>query len=121
MRCIYTGRVEVTADIAQELLRAADQYLLAGLKRLCEAAIGEGLCPDNLLAVYELAETYHAPTLGRACVRYALEHYTECYAALGGPGYTAALVRMLSTAKTYFEEALRPKPAAPSEEMAMPA
>lgn len=40
-RCIYTGTVEVTTDIAQDLLRAADQYLLEGLKRLCEYAIAQ--------------------------------------------------------------------------------
>ncbi|GAU14871.1 hypothetical protein TSUD_46640 [Trifolium subterraneum] len=34
MRFIYTGSVDVTPDIAQDLLRAADQYLLEGLKRL---------------------------------------------------------------------------------------
>ncbi|XP_010255973.1 PREDICTED: ARM REPEAT PROTEIN INTERACTING WITH ABF2-like isoform X2 [Nelumbo nucifera] len=41
MRFIYTGSVDVTLDIAQDLLRAADQYLLEGLKRLCEYAIAQ--------------------------------------------------------------------------------
>lgn len=40
-RFIYTGSVDVTLDIAQDLLRAADQYLLEGLKRLCEYAIAQ--------------------------------------------------------------------------------
>ena len=40
-RFIYTGSVEVTTNIAQDLLRAADQYLLEGLKRLCEYAIAQ--------------------------------------------------------------------------------
>lgn len=31
----------MTLDIAQDLLRAADQYLLEGLKRLCEYAIAQ--------------------------------------------------------------------------------
>ncbi|KAI7980287.1 ARM REPEAT PROTEIN INTERACTING WITH ABF2 [Camellia lanceoleosa] len=42
-RYIYTGSVDVNLDIAQELLRAADQYLLEGLKRLCEYAIAQEL------------------------------------------------------------------------------
>lgn len=109
MRCIYTGKVEVTPDIAQELLRAADQYLLEGLKRLCEAAIGDGLCLDNLLAVYDLAETYHAPALGHACVLFALKHYTDIVAASGSPGFTALITRMRDSAKAYFDAALRPK------------
>ncbi|RVW55547.1 ARM repeat protein interacting with ABF2 [Vitis vinifera] len=41
MRFIYTGSVEITLDIAQDLLRAADQYLLEGLKRLCEYTIAQ--------------------------------------------------------------------------------
>ncbi|KAI8522899.1 hypothetical protein RHMOL_Rhmol13G0032600 [Rhododendron molle] len=48
MRYIYTGSVDVNLDIAQELLRAADQYLLEGLKRLCEYAIAQ----DALLCAF---------------------------------------------------------------------
>lgn len=33
LRFIYTGSVDI---ISQDFLRAADQYLLEGLKRLCE-------------------------------------------------------------------------------------
>jgi hypothetical protein len=40
-RFIYTGSVEVNVNIAQDLLRAADQYLLDGLKRLCECTIAQ--------------------------------------------------------------------------------
>ncbi|RZC92485.1 hypothetical protein C5167_041830 [Papaver somniferum] len=40
-RFVYTGSVDVTLDMAQDLLGAADQYLLAGLKRLCEYAIAQ--------------------------------------------------------------------------------
>ena len=38
-RCIYTGTVDIQPEEAHELLRAADQYLLDGLKRLCEHAM----------------------------------------------------------------------------------
>lgn len=41
IRYIYTGSVDVNLDIAQDLLRAADQYLLEGLKRLSEYAIAQ--------------------------------------------------------------------------------
>lgn len=72
-----TGSVEVSPEIAEELLKAADQYMLEGLKRLCEAAISAGLCTDNLAAVHELSENYNAPQLARRCVLYSLEHYEE--------------------------------------------
>ena len=41
----------VTAELAQELLEASDQYMLETLKRLCEMKIAEELAPDNVSAV----------------------------------------------------------------------
>ena len=43
VRFIYTGTIEMTTDIAQDLLRATDQYILEGLKRLCEYSIAQVL------------------------------------------------------------------------------
>lgn len=40
-RFIYTGKINITKYLAQELLVAADQYLLDGLKRLCEYTIAQ--------------------------------------------------------------------------------
>ena len=67
---------DVTSDIAEELLRAADQYMLDGLKPLCEESISQGLPMDNLTETYDLAENFNAPQLGRRCALFALEHYT---------------------------------------------
>jgi len=113
MTCIYTGTVHVTPDIAQELLRAADQYLLSNLKRLCEAAIGAGLNSENLLSVFELAETYHADGLAHACVLYALRKRAEYVKEHGFSAYTDAIKRMMPTCRAYFKTALEPKPEAP--------
>ena len=113
MTCIYTGTVDVTPDIAQELLRAADQYLLTGLKRLCEAAIGAGINSENLLSVFELAETYHADGLAHACCIYALRNRGEYVKEHGFAGYTDAIKRLMPTCRAYFKGALEPKPEAP--------
>ncbi len=43
--------MDVTAELAQELLEAADQYMLDNLKRLCEIKIAEELQPDNVSVV----------------------------------------------------------------------
>jgi len=69
--------VEVAPDISEELLQAADQYMLEPLKRLCEAAIAADLSTDNLPTIYDLSENFNAPQLGRHCMLYALEHYEE--------------------------------------------
>lgn len=40
-RFIYAGRVNIAKHLAQDLLVAADQYLIEGLKRLCEYTIAQ--------------------------------------------------------------------------------
>eukprot|EP00951_Prasinocladus_malaysianus_P049117 scaffold666083_cov76-Prasinocladus_malaysianus.AAC.1 len=47
MNCIYTGSVEIKQEIAEDLLQVADQYLLNGLKHLCEIAISGALTVEN--------------------------------------------------------------------------
>lgn len=63
--------------MAQELLQAADQYMLETLKRLCEDALHKSLSVETLQGVYELSEKFNAAQLGRHCVMFALEAYTE--------------------------------------------
>lgn len=69
------GKVEVTPELAQELLQAADQYMLDGLKRLAEATIGSALSVAHLPHIHELADDYAAPQLGQACALFALQNY----------------------------------------------
>ena len=120
MRCIYTGTVDVTQDIAFDMLRACDQYLLPGPKRLCEAVISESITVLNLPEIFELAEMYHAQGLGHACVLFAVKNFAEFKEVHGANSFTAAIRRMQLTAKAYFQGALKPKPAAPGEDVAMP-
>ncbi len=65
MAYIYTGQVEVSPELGRELLAASDQYLLEGLKRLCENAIASSLSVENLAEVFALSEAYSAPQLGK--------------------------------------------------------
>ncbi|KAJ4877746.1 hypothetical protein Rs2_42764 [Raphanus sativus] len=77
MRFIYTGRISITKHLAQHLLVAADQYLIEGLKRLCENTIAQDICVDNIPIMYDLADTFNASALRRACTLFVLEHYTK--------------------------------------------
>ncbi|KAJ4833769.1 hypothetical protein Tsubulata_012646 [Turnera subulata] len=77
MRFTYTGSVDVTLDIAQDLLRAADQYLLEGLKRLCEYTIAQDISLDNIASMYELSEAFHAISLRQRCIWFILEQYDK--------------------------------------------
>ena len=77
MTCIYTGTVDVTPEMAQELLAASDQYMLDTLKRLCEATIAAQLTAENVSAAYDLAENFNAPELSKRCALFCLQHYEE--------------------------------------------
>ncbi|KAH0907077.1 hypothetical protein HID58_038904 [Brassica napus] len=69
MRFIYTGSVDITIEISQDLLRAADQYLLEGLKRLCEYTIAQDITLENIGGMYDLSEAFHAMSLRQAYFR----------------------------------------------------
>ncbi|XP_031263780.1 ARM REPEAT PROTEIN INTERACTING WITH ABF2-like [Pistacia vera] len=77
MRFIYTGSVDVNIDVAQDLLKAADQYLLDGLKRLCEFAIAQDISTENVPFMFEFSEAYNAVSLKQSCILFILEKFDK--------------------------------------------
>ncbi|GMN48799.1 hypothetical protein TIFTF001_017961 [Ficus carica] len=77
MRFIYTGSVNVDLDSAQDVLRAADQYLLEGLKRLCEYTIAQDISVENVSLMYELSEAFNATSLRQACILFILDQFDK--------------------------------------------
>ncbi|CAI0448899.1 unnamed protein product [Linum tenue] len=117
MRFIYTGSVEVNIDVAHELLRAADQYLLDGLKRLCEYAIAQDISVDNITLMYELSENFNAMTLREACILYIFQHFEELSTK---PWRSHLIKRILPDIRDYFARALavdKPSPCFDAREM----
>lgn len=111
MRFAYTGSVDVTLDVAQDLLRAADQYLLEGLKHLCEYTIAQDISLDNVSSMYELSEAFHAISLRRTCVLFILEHFEKLSAK---PGHSHLVERIIPEIGDYFAKALS-KPTNPED------
>ncbi|XP_034689837.1 ARM REPEAT PROTEIN INTERACTING WITH ABF2-like isoform X2 [Vitis riparia] len=109
MRYIYTGSVDVNLDIAQDLLRAADQYLLEGLKRLCEYAIAQDISVENVSLMYELSEAFNAMTLRHTCILYILEHFEKLTVK---PWCSRLIQCILPEIRKFFREALT-KPVEP--------
>ncbi|KAH1223114.1 ARM REPEAT PROTEIN INTERACTING WITH ABF2 [Glycine max] len=103
MRFIYTGSVDITLDIAQDLLRAADQYLLEGLKRLCEYTIAQDISLENVSSMYELSEAFNAISLRHTCILFILEHYDKLS---GKPGHSHLIQRIIPEIQNYFVKAL---------------
>ena len=138
-RYIYTGSVDVTLDIAQDLLRAADQYLLEGLKRLCEYSIAQvrflimhafsvvylfffskdwitaiflivqDISLDNVSSMYELSEAFNAVSLRHTCVLFILEQFDKMSTR---PGYLSLSLFSLSHARAHARTVARLKKSA---------
>ncbi|KNA08382.1 hypothetical protein SOVF_163110, partial [Spinacia oleracea] len=103
MRYIYTGSVNVNLDIAPDLLRAADQYLLDGLKRLCEYAIAQDISVENVTLMYELSEAYNAISLRHSCILFILEQFDRLTSK---PWYPRLIQRIVPEIREFFERVL---------------
>ncbi|VVA96640.1 unnamed protein product [Arabis nemorensis] len=103
MRFIYTGSVSVTIEIAQDLLRAADQYLLEGLKRLCEYIISQDITVENIGNIYELSEALNAMSLRETCILFILEHFDKLSLK---PGTNELVQRTIPEIRNYFYRVL---------------
>ncbi|CAI9107837.1 OLC1v1007306C1 [Oldenlandia corymbosa var. corymbosa] len=103
MRYIYTGSVTVNLNVAQDLLRAADQYLLEGLKRLCEYAIAQDISVENVSMMFELSEAFNATSLRHACILFILENFEKLSSK---SWYSHLIQRVLPETRQYFVKAL---------------
>ncbi|KAK6940828.1 BTB/POZ domain [Dillenia turbinata] len=109
MRFIYTGSADVNLDIAQDLLRAADQYLLDGLKRLCECTIAQvmvlsqNISVENVPLMYELSEAFNAMSLRQSCIFFILEQFDKLCSM---QWYTCLIRSIIPEIRKFFANAL---------------
>ncbi|KAI9106366.1 hypothetical protein K1719_021894 [Acacia pycnantha] len=103
MRFIYTGNVDVNSDIVQDLLRAADQYLLEGLKRLCENEIAQDVSVENVSDMYELSKSFNYVSLRQACILFLLEQFGRLCAK---PWYSHLTCRIILDTRNFFRSLL---------------
>ncbi|XP_076923258.1 ARM REPEAT PROTEIN INTERACTING WITH ABF2-like [Bidens hawaiensis] len=106
MRYIYTGSVEISSSVAHDLLKAADQYLLEGLKRCCEYTIAQDITADNVELMYDLSEAFNAVSLRNACILFILEHFQTLDST---PWYGSMVQRILPEIRTCFVNRLTEK------------
>ncbi|KAI9117441.1 hypothetical protein K1719_011607 [Acacia pycnantha] len=103
MRFIYTGTADVNLDLAQDLLRAADQYLLDGLKRSCECVIAQDISLGNVSQLYKLSESINAMSLRRACILFLLEQFDKLSVK---PWYSRLMRRIAPDVIEFFRSLL---------------
>ncbi|KAM0064529.1 putative chromatin remodeling & transcription regulator BTB-POZ family [Helianthus debilis subsp. tardiflorus] len=103
MRYIYTGSIDVNMENALDLLTAADQYLLEGLKRLCEYNIAQDILVDNVSLMYDLSEAFNAMSLKNACIIFILKNFDKLHAK---SWYSRLIKRVLPEMRSYFVRTL---------------
>ncbi|CAK9190599.1 unnamed protein product [Sphagnum troendelagicum] len=127
------GAVEVTTDVAQDLLRAADQYLLEGLKTVMRVCYSPGqfhesyltrssnlikgqedLTVENVANVYELAEAYHALSLRHTYVLFNLKQHEQMSILTGYPALTQQIVPEIHD---YLHTIFQPQPLISPEQL----
>lgn len=91
----YTGEVEVPTEVAQDLLRASDQYLLEGLKHQCEETIKDIISTENISDIYLLSESCMANQLGHHCVMFVLERSNEMILTYGLAKFLELVTKMV--------------------------
>lgn len=72
-RYIYTGKAENLQDYALDILKAAEQYNLEHLKRLCQEFLVNDLTHDNVVNILKIANTYNANFLRKSCIYYIVK------------------------------------------------
>lgn len=71
---MYTGKVEnLLEENALDILKAADQYNLDHLKKLCQEYLVDFLRHDNVVNIVKVANTYNAPFLRKSCVYFIVK------------------------------------------------
>ncbi|KAK4257312.1 hypothetical protein QN277_006915 [Acacia crassicarpa] len=100
---IYTGTVDVNLDLAQDLLRAADQYLLDELKESCECVIAKDIFLENVSQLYEFSESMNAMSLKRACIFFLLEQFDKLRLK---PWYSRLMCRIAPDVIEFFRSLL---------------
>lgn len=73
----YTGSVSVTEDNVQELLRAADQLSVMGIVKICCDFLGEQLCPENCVGIWQFTNISFFPELRAKAYRYIVDHFEQ--------------------------------------------
>ncbi|KAM6919420.1 kelch-like protein 10 [Lycodopsis pacificus] len=73
----YTGLVSVTEENVQELLLAADQLNVTGVVQTCCDFLGEQLCPENCIGIFQFTDTCLSPKLRLKAYHFIVDHFEE--------------------------------------------
>ncbi len=74
---IYTGQAPNIKELVEDLLSIAHKYQLDSLVLNCGKELRDRLTPETVILTLRQAEKYAMKPLKRACLRYALDNFSE--------------------------------------------
>eukprot|EP00638_Chattonella_subsalsa_P015437 CAMPEP_0117818270 /NCGR_PEP_ID=MMETSP0949-20121206/1148_1 /TAXON_ID=44440 /ORGANISM="Chattonella subsalsa, Strain CCMP2191" /LENGTH=452 /DNA_ID=CAMNT_0005656753 /DNA_START=128 /DNA_END=1486 /DNA_ORIENTATION=+ len=85
---LYTDEVNVSLDIAMELLQAADQFGVERLKKMCESKMLASISIENAASIFHAADLHNAKSLREKCLNFILSNFdavtkTSCFEEMG--------------------------------------
>ncbi|KAK9526757.1 hypothetical protein VZT92_015440 [Zoarces viviparus] len=73
----YTGSVSVTWENVHELLLAAGQFNIMGVVQTCCDFLGEQLCPENCIGIFQFTGICFATELRHKAYHYIIDHFEK--------------------------------------------
>ncbi|KAL3983944.1 claudin [Sarotherodon galilaeus] len=73
----YTGSVSITEETAVELLMAADQLNVMDIVKLCCDFLGEQLCPENCVGIWQFTKVCLSPELHAKAYHYIINNFEQ--------------------------------------------
>ncbi len=69
LQYIYCNEVELDVKLALELIPVVDEYLMKGLKNICEKYLEKQLEKDNVVDILIVADRHEIDELKKACFK----------------------------------------------------
>jgi len=74
LQYIYCNEIELDEELALDLIPVVDEYLMKGLKGLCEKYLCKQLRKDNVIDMLIVADRHEIEDLKKACFRFVLKN-----------------------------------------------
>ena len=74
LQYVYCNEVELDEQLALDLIPIIDEYLMKGLKGLCEKYLCKQLRKDNVVDMLIVADRHEIAELKKACFKYILKN-----------------------------------------------
>jgi len=97
LQYIYCNEIELDEQLALDLIPVVDEYLMQGLKGLCEKYLCKQLRKDNVVDMLIVADRHEIEELKKACFRFILKNL----------GNIDENEEMMKLSKTLFIELLK--------------